>query len=350
MFTMALIFAGTNKSYGQDLSNLPATACPNPTILNCATDGELSPIPGKSYTYTVDIDPVVSTGKVNWFVTDAADIITAAGLTSDIELNDGTSLFLLSATAAAYNSATNVSPTIDVSWQSFNGTTNKVLLVAFVQGEAGCADNIEVFRIEPTFAFALEIAGILPNGTLPAGNAEECLTPILTASYDGTYLTMDYGDNYVFFAVNANNFVDSWQPTFTVASTGTPVVLTDVQWAYPAQAILAAGIWNATTVPVDAQITSGAVGAAGECIIVRVHLDHGNVENDVASAVTLTVDGIMWDMTGGSYTNNALADLDNGAAPTDPCVVGSNDVATYDLTPRPNITENNPNPGFEPKN
>lgn len=368
MFTLALIFAGT-KSYGQSTNdinylNVGTTECPVPAILNCGTigtTGPLNPIPGVVYNYQVAVAPGVTTGFIQWFVTDEATLISGNGPIAGImEPNDGTSPFLLAATPAlAYNSTTNTSATISVSWQSFDGTTNNVLLVAYVRGENGCSDNIEVWRIEPAFTFRLEIAGMMPDGTA-SSTANECVTQVQSASYDGTNLTMDYGDNYVFFVVSAASFVDSWQPTFTVASasttTATPVTLADVTWAYPDQAILnlggvATGTWNAVTVPVEAQNALNAVGDDGECIIVRVHLDHGNVENDVVSTVTLGVDGIMLDASTGLYTNPDLADLDNGATPSDPCVVGNNDSAIYTLNPRPNITEVAPAPGsFEPKN
>lgn len=359
MFTLALIFAGP-KSYGQDINylNVGTTDCPVPAVLNCAgaSGSELSPLPGVTYTYTVNVVPgVTAPGYVQWFVTDESALINATGVIPGImELNDGTSPYLLNATALAYNSTTNTASTIDISWKSFNGTANQVLLVAYVKGNGtpGCSDNIEVWRIEPTFAFRLEIAGMLPDGTVPpTGNASECLTPVQSAVYNGTNLTMDYGDNYVFFVVSAASFVHSWQPTFNVVSTGTAAGLGDLQWAYPSQAILAAGTWNAATDPVLAQDGTGAVGDAGECIIVRVHLDHGNVENDLLTTVTLTVDGIMRDVDNNNYTNPAYADLDNGANAGDPCRVGSYDSAVYELTPRPNITEVNPAaPSFEPKN
>jgi len=358
MVTLALFFVGM-KSYGQDANyiNVGTPTCPVPALLNCATGtvGPLNPIPGVVYTYTVSVAPPVGTGGyIQWFVTDDAALIDATGLIAGIEPNTGASPYLLAATpAAAYNSTTNTSATIDVSWQSFDPAAHNVLLVAYVKGNNGCSDNIEVWRIEPTFTFRLEIAGINPDGTVPAASnaANECVTPVQSAVYDGANLTMDYGDNYVFFVVSAASFVDSWQPTFVVVSSSTPVALTDVTWAYPAQAILAAGTWNAITVPVEAQNALNTVGDAGECIIVRVHVDHNAVENDVASTVTLTVDGIMYDVANNNYTNPDLADLDNGATPADPCVVGSNDVEIFTLNPRPNITEVAPPPvSFEPKN
>jgi len=358
LITLVFLVTGM-KSFGQDANyiNVGSPTCPVPAVLNCATGtvGPLNPIPGVVYNYEVAVSPALATGGyVQWFVTDEAQLISGAGPIAGImEPNDGTSPYLLAATPpAAYNNIANTSTTISISWQSFDPGAHNVLLVAYVKGNNGCSDNIEVWRIEPTFTFRLEIAGINPDGTVAGPNAAaECVTPVLSANYNGTNLTMDYGDNYVFFIVSAASFVDSWQPTFQVVSSSTPVALTDVTWAYPAQAILPAGTWNAITVPVEAQNPLNAVGDNGECIIVRVHVDHNAVENDVAATVTLTVDGIMYDIANNNYTNPDLADLDNGAAPGDPCVVGSNDIEIFNLTPRPNITEVAPAaPSFEPKN
>ena len=369
-FTLALIFAGTNKGIGQDLNYIPATACAPVTLLPCATDDHLHPLPGKTYTYSVTVNPGVTTGNVQWFVYNATtvpDIITGGSIATAVtaaEPDGGTSLYLLDAADANYNKTTiNTSGSIDVSWQSFNGTTNSILLVAYVKGENGCSDNIEVWRIEPNFAFSLDIAGLMPDGTLPAsGNALECVTPVQSATYGGSNLTMDYGENYVFLTVTAANFVHSWQPTFVLTNNTQTTVdaATDITWAYPAQAILnatgaASGTWNAVTEPVLAQAASKAVGSAGECIIVRIRLDHNNNgENDAAAArnIILGVNGIMYNMTAANYTTAALQDLDPVAAPG-PCTNTVTDQAQYDLTPRPQITELTPTTAvgpFEPKN
>lgn len=369
-FFILAALAGMNKSYGQDPSNLPAvTACAPVTPLACSTGADaLHPMPGQTYSYTVTVTPAVAAGGfVRWFVyntTANADaiitggsILTAAGLA---EADGGGSQFLLDAENGVYNSITNTDPSIDISWQSFNGTTTEILLVAYVQANtANCADNIQVWRIEPSFSFTLDIASLMPDGTRNYGgtatNATECLTPVQSAIYNGTNLTMDYGENYVFFTVTAANFVHSWQPTFALTNNtqSSVAAATDITWAYPAQAILAAGTWNAVTAPVLAQAGSGAVGAGGECIVVRVHVDHNNIgENNATAArnIILGVDGIMRDANGGGYTTVSLSDLDNPAA-AGACVVGSNDVARYDLTPRPAIVESNPGLGtFEPKN
>lgn len=362
MVSLAFIFAGTTKSFGQDLNYLPATACAPITALTCAADGHLNPLPGKTYTYSIDVNPDPATvGYIQWFVYDATvtgGIMVGGSIAAAVaaaEANDGTSQYLISATAAAYNSNTNISPNIDISWQSFDGATKRILLVAYVKGENGCNDNMEVWRIEPSFAFTLDIAGLMPDGNLPAtGNAVECIVPVQDATYDGTNLTMNYGENYIFYTVTAANFVHSWQPTFSMVANNTQTAIniaTDVTWAYPDQAILVAGTWNAVTDPVLAVAGSGSVGAAGECIIVRVRLDHNGAENDATAArnVILGVDGTMYNVVADNYTTASLRDIDPSASA--PCTNTVTDQAQYDLTPRPQIVEITPAPGtFEPKN
>lgn len=361
LFALA-IFAG-NKSYSQDINYITNPEIPDVTLLPCATADALHPIPGTIYPYTVDVTPAVAAGGyIHWFVYNATTngtLISNGSIAAAIaaaEADGGTSQFLLDAENGVYNSATNSSPSINVSWQSFNGTTNRILLVAYVMGNGTCSDNIQVFRIEPAFSFTLDIASLMPDGTIPAGNASECVSPVQSAIYDGTNLGMDYGENYIYFSVNAANFVHSWTPTFSIVanSTGTTVAAADISWATPAQAILnaggvATGTWNPATTPVPARDASGAVGSTGEGIIVRVHLDHGNVENATAGAFTLGVNGVMYNVPTSDYSNTALRDLDPSAAGA-PCTQTETDQATYDLTPRPNVTTTVAVGGFEPKN
>jgi len=353
-FFILAVLAGT-RSYAQDLNYIPATACAPVTPIPCATADPLHPIPGTTYTYTVTVAPGVTTGYIQWFAYNATTngtLITGGSMAAAItaaEKNDGTSQYLLLADATKYNLTTSTSNSITASWQSFDGTAKQILLVAYVKGEGGCSDNIEVFRIQPTFSFTLDIAGLLPTGALPAtGNASECVTPVQSAVYTTPNLTMDYGDNYVYFTVTAANYVHSWTPTFTIPAntTQTTVAVSDITWAYPLEAVknaagAATGTWNAATVPVLALDPSKAVGPGGECIVVRVHLDHGNKENDVAGSITIGVDGIMYNVPTTDYSNLALKDLDPGAAPG-PCTNTVVDQATYDLTPRPAITTTAP--------
>lgn len=352
MFTLALIFAGATKSFGQYVNYMTgAPTCTSALPLSCATaDDPLSPLPGEVYTYTIETDPS-TVESVLWFVTDESDIITSVTLGTPVvqpirDAIDGE--YVLTAPAGVYNVAANTAQSIDISWKSFDGTTNEVLLVAYVTGTSGCSDNVEVFRIEPSFAFTLDIAGLLDAGGL---GSEECLSQVEGASYDGTNLTMDYGENWVFFSVNAANFVNSWEPTFSATAANGSTIGT-IEWAYPADAIANTN-WNASGDPVIAQVAGGAVGETGECIVIRVQVDHAGVEHDnlvAAEVVTLSIDGVMYDAATAGYGNNAWADLDEPASGTGSCVNNITDQTTYTLTPRPAITATAPAGGFEPKN
>lgn len=351
MLTLALIFAGSTKSFGQYVNYMTGAPTCTPAVpLGCANaDDPLHPLPGEVYTYSIETDPA-TVQSVLWFVTDQSQIITSTTLGSPViqpirDAVDGD--YILTATAGVYNVPTNTAKTIDISWKSFDAVTNEVLLVAYVTGAAGCSDNVEVFRIEPTFAFTLDVAGLLDGGSL---GDEECLSAVESAVYNGTNLTMDYGENWVFFSVNAANFVNSWNPIFSAVAANGSTIGT-IEWAYPADA-QANTNWHASNVPVLAQVAGGAVGAAGECIVIRVQVDHANVEHDnsvAAEVVTLSIDGVMYDAATAGYGNSAWNDLDEPASGTGACVNDITDQATYTLTPRPAITTTVVG-GFEPKN
>lgn len=419
--SLAFVFAGLNNVFGQevttpktlDLKYLDAAdiTCVQANPLTCiAGAGPLNPVPGITYTYAIKDDAAGAESDitdVQWFVYNAtATTATPAGYGPNIivdgvitaaldnmEDNDGTSLFLLEA-EGHYGAMTSLTDNadakeIDISWQSFDGSTNEILLVAFVQGD--CADNIQVYRIQPAFSFTLDIAGLMPDGTLNYqldgdGNptetiipAVECVSPVWSATYTpGTpELTVDYGGNYVFFVVNAANFVNSWQPTFgatvdaVAAAAGTTV--REIAWAYPDQAILgnetdgATGAWNvadasgvAAAVTVQREVSEGvkadAADDAGECIVVRVLVEHGENETLAQTIVTLGVNGIMYDQADDTdrYGNEDLADVDEG---NPDCTQPGVNEADYNLTPRPEVVTNT-EPGedagdqdpFEPKN
>ena len=405
LFTLALIFAGTNKAYAQPNTNedafLPGAAeCRDAVPLGCVSDaGALNPLPGETYTYAIEGEGATAITGVQWFVYNATPTsATPAGYGPDIMVDESiaTALSNMELTASSdylmtaeghYGTMTAVTGaplptsgvipfTIDISWNSFDGNVNEILLVAYVNGD--CVNNIEVYRIQPAFSYTLDIAGLMPDGSLnrtgdgSAGspyvysNAEECVAPVWDATYTpaappGDRLTMDYGANYVYFTVNAANFVDSWEPTFS-ASHDNGSAITEIAWAYDGTSTTAAdwhaanGSGIAAVVEVQAEtagVKDDAVGAAGECIVVRVLVEHGAVENAVVNSVSLIVNGIMLDpAVANDYTNTDLADLDEPASGTGACESDlTTDTSVYDLTPRPDITTLTPDAagtGVEP--
>lgn len=376
MFTLAMLFAGV-RVYGQtknpDAPNieLPSTLteaeCLPAVPLTCIVGGDnaaLTPIPGQSYTYTVeDIGTVTKVESIRWFVYDATadrDIFDQ-GIGSldpgDVEV-PGSSLFVAAA-GTTYNIPSSNFPddfSIDITWKFFDAS-QLILLVAYVKGDE-CADNIEAYRIRPTFSFTLDIASLMPDGSLNRDNdnviidAERCVSPVWSATYNETtnpphgQLDMDYGANYVYFVVNAANFVDSWEPEFAATHSGGSAIAS-IAWAELADAsgndltkwhfANASGIADAVTV----QGTGNSVGENGECIVVRVEVEHGGVENFEDSYVELIVNGNMYDGSADNYPSS-LADLDdvNGNCEHDPIA----DRARFNLTPRPKIEEVEPTP------
>ncbi len=395
MLTLAFLFAGV-KSYGQnpdkDYIDGASIDCVPAIPLNCASDDTpISPIPGKEYIYSVNDEGTVTKVKaVHWFAYNATatppgfgpDIITNNVLTINRE-ELGNSLFILDAhkvgapaDKTVYNNELNEDLSIEISWQSFDGLANQILLVAYVEGDE-CADNIEVYRIIPAFSFTLDVASLMPDGKLNGAtytdgipsnwtDAEICVAPVWQATYvpevgsDPGEMDVDYGENYVYFVVNAANFVHSWRPTFEaahVAANGDIITagseIIGIAWATQDNAISSTGTWNTPDndglYPV-VNAVNAAAGSLGECIVVRVEVKHNDVDNVDVTGIQLTVNGFMRNADTGDYTTLALRDLD------EPVTAGSTacehvpdaDVATHKLIPRPKIESTTANPGGTP--
>lgn len=366
IFTLTLVFALTLNSSGQVVYTSNLTGAPTKTAavpLTCAMAADaLHPIPGATYNYSVTASPAAAAGGyIQWFVTDQTTIIDGTGTAPVLQpvhdAGDGDGRYILLADPLRYDLTTNVANSISISWKYFDGNAQTVLLVAYIMDNNGCTNNVEVYRIIPTFGFTLDIAALLDAGT--PGNSE-CVSMVQSAVYNSTArtLAMNYGENWVFFSVTAANFVHSWMPNIqSLNYTGPGTVdITSLQWAYPAEAI-ANTAWHDTDEPVIARDASGAVGPLGEDIVVRARIVHTTDPRIAAGVLTLGIDGTMYNPAGtGNYTTAALLDMDNPTSGTT-CVQNITDRADYTLTPRPSLTTTtvgvapNPNPGpFETKN
>lgn len=370
------MFAGVNKLYGQPNTTDPAyleetPECFTPDVLTCTTGGgELNPIPGHPYEYTVE-DALIENGtpvaSVHWFVYDnvGGALISDGGLIDtnpvtnpNVDPGDGDGDFLAAVNSGSYNQSSTIFPeafTINLSWKYFD-PTREVLLVAYITGDE-CADNIEVFRIRPAFAFILDVASLMPDGTFRDGNrtlsADRCVSEVWSAAYDNdnNLLQIDYGANYLYFLVSAANFGHSWQPTMSAEhNVTTPSTISEIVWAFPDEAAdQNFTAWNAHDAVVNAP-DNGTVGEDGQCIVVRVLVEHGIVENADPSTVTLSVEGHMYNPS--AATGNQYEDfhhLENPENAGDPCVDNIADTADYILTPRPTITAVAPSAPFVPK-
>ena len=365
ILVLALFAIGfSSTAFGQDLTDPPI--CPNPIPLTgCAATNGLAPQAGIEYTYTVTVPTPVSTDKeFTWFVTTDKTFITAGAITAAAEANDGLQAHIFS-TGTGYNDPLTGTTSIDVTWKYWtHDPANPVFLVIYVDNDVCTNDNIQVYIIIPSHSFTLDIANIAIDGSAQADLYATCVAPVGSALWvpgpgpEGT-VQMDYGTNYMFFTVSAANFFHSWLPSFQTGGadlTGSRDV-TAVHWAYPtatgngtwtAMTESATNLWTTAT-PVEAP-SNGTVGAAGQCIVVRITIANNQAETITDAEISLAVDGIMYDPTvpvgDDHYATATLGDLHY-----DGCVVDgfTNDVKTQVLSPRPDIHVGTPAP-FVPKN
>lgn len=391
MLVLAFVFTGVN-SFGQmgtpgdatptDYTSLMtlsgAPVCADVTQIECTGNvDELHPQAGIPYTYNVTVP---ANATVHWFVlaNDNDVVLNLNDVASNIDGNvddagNGTGSYIL--TSTNYNTTSTTTST-SITWKAFDGLTQQVLLAAYVVDVDACTDNIEVYRILPVPRFTLDVNAIALAGTelgiAGSSTAEQCVSPIENALYAPSadplntpgILTADYGENWVYFTVTAANFTHSWQPTFEITYSGTYLAL-EAQWAYPTDAQSPTGTWTNIDVTgasasgivnhSGTDATAGTVGAddgTGECIVVRVRVDHGTAaENAVNNqTIKMAVNGFMYDQTSDNYTNALNEDLhyadldsDNICDDTDGF---DNDWVNYILTPRPQIINATAAPAF----
>jgi hypothetical protein len=353
-FFVLAILAAETKLYGQDaLTAAPNCLAPTPVVTTCLSADALHPVPGTSYNYSVNV-PITAGTSYSWFVTQDKNIIVAGTppvLTTTREtLPTSTHV---AAVGTGYNDPATGANNIDITWKSFtHDASNPVFLVIYVSNNTSCTtDNIQVYIIQPKFAFTLDIANIgVAGGATVADNYTTCVSPVVSATYDvaTSKLIMDYGTNYLYFAVTAANFTDSWKPSFQISGAGmTGTRSAQVDWAYSANANSnAAANWHTTTGAagiytsadvVNATAGAGAtVGVAGECIIVRVLIDNNKEETIADAPITLAVDGFMKDPALGTYVTPTYADIHYADCTVDGY---TNDKVTQVLKARPDVQD-----------
>lgn len=373
-----------NKAFSQyqTVLNSVPTDCLTPHELSGCTDDELHPVQGEVYTYTVNTTD--ATDDVRWFVINNNDLKSATPVDSLLSITngilpsgsgyidetDGTGDYILN--LGPDNNTYNADPvsgdgvgadhSIQIAWKYFDGLLpNEVLLVAYVQSNDACTNNIAVYRIIPEPAFTIDIAVLSDDGDSIAAPGTtvvgECVSPIESTVYDGAattpanMLTVDYGENWAFFIVNGANYKDSWMPTFQISYDGGYSAL-EASWAYSSDAANAAATWytidvasGTTSDPVIAGGTANSAGdgalpaPGGECIVVRVRIDYGTgVEHDLSnSTLSFAVTGTAYDSdddggTGSFYDDSAFDDLHYADCQPDGF---TNDAVDYLITPRP---------------
>ena len=355
ILTVALFAIGMSKAFGQLTA---AVTCPVPRTIDvtCLPSDALHPIPGTPYDYTVVVPTPAGTKAYTWFVTQDPNFIAAGVLTANRETSPGVHI---AASGTGYNNPATGAATLSLTWKSFvPDPALPVFVVINVTNQApapGCLSmNMKVFKIDPVNAFTLDIANVGPAGGAPSAyetSIDRCIHDIVSATYDATAggVVYDFGVDYLYYVVTAANFSTSWLPSVNVPAIDAKETVTAVEWfrptdnafATPGAFTDAAGTWTANAA-VPVLDPSGTVGAAGECIVIRVTVDHTNGANNYQGltdeTVTVAVDGktqlalatplgdIHFSKTVGTAADCGLEDGFR------------NDVATQIIKPRPDIT------------
>lgn len=311
MILLAIFAIGfTTKSYGQTVT------CPVPRAVDatCLPNDALHPIPGTAYDYIVDVPTPPGTKEYTWFVTQDQNFMAGGNLTNNREVAPWPSLHV-AATGSGYNDPATGTNTLSITWNSFiPDPALPVFVVIYVENTASTPDacvtnNLKVYKILPINAFTIDIANVnnVSGVVLPYETSfDHCISDVVSATYDATApegVIYDFGVDYYYFVVTAANFSTSWRPSLQIAAIDAEETVVAVEWARPDDFAfatphampLAAGTYTSTD-PVTVLDPTGTVGINGECIIIRVTVDHSvgalNYEGLTDQTFTVAVDGL----------------------------------------------------------
>jgi hypothetical protein len=350
ILVLAILAIGfSSTAFGQALT---------PRTLECIdlTD-PLNVVPGQPYTYEVNVPTPPGTKTFHWFITQDINMITNAAVSATIQTVGGP--ILAAGEAGTYNTPTSTDNSVTLTFQSFTLAAGEyVFLGVLVTNDGATPDcntnNFKVYRILPLHAFSLDIANVDATGSVIAGYGTDglatCMAPILTASYNAgaNAIAYDFNENEMFYVVAAANFSGDYRLSVLVSDLTSSQTAT-ITWGYTwatvgANALAPAGSGNGTyTADVSAQAASGAVGAAGETIFIRVLIDHGTqFEGNLAANIQydIAVNGNLLDGTGALIADAA----DVHHIGTTCAQVPFDDIATQFLVPRPAVTSVTPVP------
>lgn len=351
---ISVLVLGTSVSFGQTVT----CPIPRPVDVTCLPSDALHPLPGTPYNYVVNVPTPPGTKEYTWFVTQDPNFIAAGVLTGNREVVGG---LHIAATGTGYNDPLTGASTLSITWKAFvPDPALPVFVVISVKNTASTPDacvtnNMKVFKILPVNAFTLDIANVTPAGVAQAYETpiNICIHDIVSATYDATSpegIIYDFGVDYLYFAVTAANFSTSWEPSVQISGIAAGETVTAVEWARntdfgfsnPNPMTLASGVYTADD-PVTVLDPSGTVGPNGECILIRVTIDHTNGANQYQGlsdeTITLAVDGVT-DLTASTPTPDVHY---SNTLPSANLLCGQADGFTYDVAtqtikPRPDIT------------
>jgi hypothetical protein len=362
---IGLFVTGLTSVFGQN------PICPTPRAVDttCLNSDALHPIAGVPYAYSVSVPTPPGAKLYTWFVTQSQTFMSGGAITATVEPQPGP---IVLAAGPGYNDPVTGGPTITITWNSFvYDPTQPIFVVIHVKNTAstpdGCVtNNIKVYKIEPMIAFTLDIANVTKAGVTGLYDTpiDRCIHDVVSAAYDPTApegVLYDFGKDTLFYIVVAANFDSSWLPSIQLSGVNTEETIESVQWdytfAFPTP-------HNMTFVPASDTIYTAedsvivqnptmAVGPAGECIFIRVIIDHTNGTRNWEAlwdeTISLAVDGITK-----LSAPTPFGDIHySSTLPIANILCGQEDdfqfdIAVQTLKPRPDIQGTTPGGGFLP--
>ena len=366
IFTLALI-ASTSTIKAQNLS-------PGRVIdpLSCITSSlPLHPYAGVEYTYELIGDAGVTHAlDYTWWATKDPAFIPSGGnnnMAGRLQVGAG-ELSGVSANYAILTAATVAdADQVKITWtpqilantlyQGAASTTvfpSPTFVVGYAHGD-NCADNIQVFEINPQVNFTIDIANIGGTGvTMPWDlDTTQCVDIVRLATYNSTsdQLDMDYGTNTLYFEVAGANFLNNFTPTFHLVSgllgAQTAVITLHDTYAHATAGsnIRATANWTSATVGSDwatgFQFTAASPADVvdGVSFFVKVVISNLTYESIILNPFVLAVDA-QDNYNSTTSTYDGIWDMEDADCTNVTDAIDQIDRATHHITPRPQLDMN----------
>lgn len=287
-----------------------------------ACDDAQHPIAGKSYTYSVTVDP--SGGTFLWYVTSNANLLTGTPIDS------GEGILIA---GAGYNNATTGTASIDITWtpQAVAAAHSGTPYYLVLKYTTGCSNNVKPWEIQPLNLFSITVENVNSGG----GAYADICRPGVSATVDHHEVVYDYGSNALYLKVSAKNFTTSWTPTINMSALNSsltpPQTVTSIEWS------LTTTFTGTSNFDLTTGVATAAVPDKGgdnvttgidEYIFIKIVIQDGKFEGTANQSIALNI----------SATDDAsgLGDVDKDPATCEDVV--ENDHLTQTLKARPSIT------------
>src|SRR5690554_1516122 len=237
--TMVLVLALVIAGYKVN-AQTSAVHNTNATPIIPGKTNSLEPLAGVPYDYSASVTP--TGGIANWFVTTNPVFINENNLTTNIETISGQ--YVLAAKGLTSKPVSTDTSMVQITWNTmglsevdYESTTKKPLFVGVMYDAAtdNCANNIQVWKIEPVQAFTLDITNVdgAGNSQTYGTNVIQCFDEVVSASYDFDIneVKMDYGTQTLYYEVIAANFSNKFNAEFKLEGLQSGQVAT-VSWGY----------------------------------------------------------------------------------------------------------------------